>query len=307
MFGGRGALMGALVFAFSSLGFASVVFETGPYLTITLSPPVVPQCVPGWAILSGTLSQGATLSRLGDLCTEGIYTFSNFMVYGASIPSPITNPYVWTLSLGPATNAAGLDLDFASHTGLDMTGDVFQISFTITPGDAPVTEFICSTPIGASGSCSGSGFTPDGNFGALNGGSLSNVTLAGTDLILGDPPNAASVISPEPMTLPLAGMGLATIGFLGRKKLRRENPRANASLRRATKPESAASCASRASCFSARRTWLGAAISWTRRKDSLSPTRAATRSSATARRRASQAPFPTPRSSTSSFPRLRRG
>jgi hypothetical protein len=234
MFGGRGALIGALVFAFSSLGFATpvdfgglITVDASP--TLTLSTLAAPPCEPGAAIVSGTLAQGATLtSRFENFCTEGIYTFSNFTVYGVSIPSPVTNPYEWILSLGPATNAAGLDLDFASYTSLDMTGDVFQVSFTIMPGDISVTEFICSTPTGASGSCSGSGFTPEGDFAALNGASLSNVTLAGTVLVFGDPPNAASVISPEPMTLPLAGLGLATIGFLGRKKLRRENSRAMA-------------------------------------------------------------------------------
>ena len=62
-------------------------------------------------------------------------------------------------------------------------------------------------------------------FGASKGGSsFSNVAAAGADYVFVNVVNGSEFnesINPEPATFSLMGLGLAAVGFLGRRKLRR--------------------------------------------------------------------------------------
>jgi hypothetical protein len=188
-------------------------------------------CVPGTMIVGpATLTGGAVLSSTFS-CTEGPYTFSNFVVTGDTVPTPVTS---FSVSTGPSTSASGLVLGFG-YTDLDTNGDDFTLTFTITPGvgyavlsagpAVSVTELLCSVPTGASGSCSGTVLNSTALASSNGGSSSSVVTLAGTDYVFKDITGGSNVVedfAPEPVTFSLMGLGLLAIGFAGRKRLRKD-------------------------------------------------------------------------------------
>jgi hypothetical protein len=172
-----------------------------------------------------TLSGGTNLFNGSFSCSIGPYTFSNFDIYGASIPSPISN-----FSLTVTADAAGDLIIQSTNLGADDVNLSFQISpgilgETLTSGaGASVSEFICSSP--------GTIFTHD-NLGctsvistnpswtSVNGSpSFSSVAAAGTDYVFKDWSGGSDVIEtlvPEPMTFSLLGLGLLGIGLAGRR------------------------------------------------------------------------------------------
>jgi hypothetical protein len=187
-------------------------------------------CVPGDVIVGpATLSSGAVLTSTFS-CTEGAYTFSNFVVTGDTVPTPITD---FSVSTGPSTSASGLVLGIG-YTDLDTNGDDFTLTFEITPGVAfstlgagpavSVTEDICASMQTPAGVCS-SGNLNLSTLSAANGGtSGSAVTIAGTDYVFKDIAGGSNVeesFTPEPVTSSLMGLGLMAIGLAGRKRLRK--------------------------------------------------------------------------------------
>jgi hypothetical protein len=188
-------------------------------------------CVPGDMIVGpATLTAGAVLTSTFS-CTEGAYTFSNFVVTGDTVPDPITN---FSVSTGPSTSASALTLGFA-YTDLDTNGDDFLLTYEITPGVSyatlsagpavSVTELLCSVPTTAGGSCPGTVLNKTVLSAANGGSSASSVTVAGSDYIFKDITGGSNVIQsfvPEPVTFSLMGLGLLAIGFAGRKRLRKD-------------------------------------------------------------------------------------
>jgi hypothetical protein len=188
-------------------------------------------CVPGSMIVGpATLSGGAILTSTFS-CTEGAYTFSNFEVIGDTVPVPVTN---FSVSTGPATNASAYSLGFG-YTDLDTNGDDFLLLFTITPGVAAATvsagpgvsvsEVICmvaTTP----GTCPAPASNTLATLVPAEGGSAaSSVTLAAEDWVVKDITGGSNVVetfTPEPVTSALMGLGLIAIGFVGRKRLRKD-------------------------------------------------------------------------------------
>jgi hypothetical protein len=189
-------------------------------------------CVAGDAVTTAaTLMSGVALPSAGLTCTEGIYTFSNFVVTGDTVPTPVTN---FSVSLGPSTSASGLILGLA-YTDLDTNGDDFTVTYQISPGvnfatvgagpAVSVTELLCSVPTTGAGSCPGTVLNTS-TLGASNGSSsASSVTVAGTDYVFKDIAGGSNVIesfTPEPVTFSLMGLGLLAIGFAGRKRMRKD-------------------------------------------------------------------------------------
>lgn len=189
-------------------------------------------CVPGDMIVGpATLSGGTVLSSTFS-CTEGAYTFSNFVVTGDTVPVSISN---FSVSTGPSTNASALVLGFG-YTDLDSNGDDFTLSFQISPGvdfaslgvgpAVSVTENLCSTMQSPAGTCTGTRLnTTVLSAGPTDPVSSSAVTLAGTDFVFKDITGGSNVeesFTPEPVTFSLMGLGLLAIGFAGRKRLRKD-------------------------------------------------------------------------------------
>jgi hypothetical protein len=212
-FRGSFFLVVVLLVAFSATGFSAA-------------------CVAGNAVtLAATLMSGTPLPSAGLTCTEGIYTFSNFVVTGDAVPAPVSN---FQVVLGPSTNASTLALGFA-YTDLDSNGDDFTLTFQISPGVSfatvgagpvvSVTELLCSVPTTGAGSCPGTRLNTS-PLSASNGStSGSSVTLAATDYVFKDIAGGSNVIesfTPEPVTFSLMGLGLLAIGFAGRKRMRKD-------------------------------------------------------------------------------------
>jgi len=111
-------------------------------------------------IVTGTLSQGSTLSQLGAFCTEGSETVGNCEVFGATINTPTS---CFTLTTDPATDPVAMILDF-SFTNLGSIGQDIHILFSITPGitgdvlvagpNSTVSGLICGFATGVNGVCS---------------------------------------------------------------------------------------------------------------------------------------------------------
>jgi hypothetical protein len=178
-----------------------------------------------------TLTGMTSVSDTGFSCTEGIYTFSNFQLFGDTVPTTVSN---FSLSLGPATNAAAGVLGFG-YTDLDTNGDDFLVTFQIMPGvgsivlnsgATSVTETICSVATSPS-TCPGVVL----NKSPLSGNNTtmptasSLVTIAGTDFVVDDITGGSNItnnIVPEPVTFSLMGLGLLAIGLAGRKRLRKD-------------------------------------------------------------------------------------
>jgi hypothetical protein len=190
-------------------------------------------CLPGELIVGpATLSGGTTLTSTFS-CTEGAFTFSNFEVVGDVVPVPISS---FALSTGPSTSASGLVLGLG-YTDLDSNGDDFVLTFQISPGvghidlsagpAVSVTELLCSVPTSLGGSCTGTVLNQTILSASNGGSSSSNVTLAGTDYVFKDIAGGSNVIqafasSPEPATFSLMGLGLVALGFVGRKRVRKD-------------------------------------------------------------------------------------
>jgi hypothetical protein len=188
-------------------------------------------CVPGDMIVGPATLAGGTVLTSTFSCTEGAYTFSNFVVTGDTVPTPITD---FSVSTGPSTSATALILGFG-YTDLDSDGDDFTLTFEVTPGVSyatlgagpavSVTEDVCSVAQSPAGVCS-TGNLNSTTLAASNGSTSSSVvTLAGTDFVFKDISGGSNVeesFVPEPVTFSLMGLGLLAIGFAGRKRLRKD-------------------------------------------------------------------------------------
>ncbi len=190
-------------------------------------------CLPGETIVGPATLSGGTILTSTFSCTEGAYTFSNFEVVGDVVPVDVSS---FTLATGPSTSASGFVLGLG-YTDLDSSGDDFVLTFQISPGvgyidlsagpAVSVTELLCSVPTSLGGSCSGTVLNQT-VLSTSNGGSSSSiVTEAGTDYVFKDIAGGSNVIQafasvPEPATFSLMGLGLLAVGFVGRKRLRKD-------------------------------------------------------------------------------------
>jgi hypothetical protein len=191
-------------------------------------------CAPGQLIAGpATLTAGTqVLPNAGYSCTEGIYTFSNFVVTGNTVPTPVADFSVMT---GSATSAATDTLDFG-YSNITGTGADFLLTYTITPGvgfaslavggSTTVSEILCSVAT-VGGTCGGTELAslgvntvPPSNVSS----DTSTVTAAVTDYVSNDVTGGSDLtndVAPEPVTFSLMGLGLLAIGFAGRKRLRK--------------------------------------------------------------------------------------
>jgi hypothetical protein len=188
-----------------------------------------PACGASTAVFTNqNFSTGTALNFNGDLCSIGSYTFSNFYVFGQTINTPFVsgvNGFNFSVS-NPGTGV--LELDY-SNIG---TSDI-QVSFQISPGvvgmtlkgvTSQVTEVICATPASNSAANNNAGCSPAINssplFVTVGGSAFSAVTAANKDYvfkdILGGSENQ-QVLTPEPVTFSLMGVGLLGLGLIGRR------------------------------------------------------------------------------------------
>ena len=174
-------------------------------------------------IQTQTLTQNGTLTS-GFSCSIGVYTFSNFSVFGNVV---VEGGGLTNFSLTESATTSSISFGFSPNLGSDDIGLMFQISpglsaevLTAGPGTR-VSELICSVATTTAGGCSGTVLSQNSSWVALNGGSsLSLITAAGTDFVFKDISGGSSVtqsIVPEPMTLSLVGFGLLGAGLFGRR------------------------------------------------------------------------------------------
>jgi hypothetical protein len=180
-------------------------------------------------IAPGTSASGTTTGTIP--CTLGGDTFNNFYVYntaasdtdiavGVSFTGGVSTPAVMTFGV----------------TNLDAQTD-FDVVFEVTPGQPSITvssasgsghiiDTVCSVQYVQGQSCTGNGGTVLGTA-IVNGSSTITVPLAasptGNDWVFEDVSGVTSfsksfVAVPEPITLPLTGIGLLALGLVRRRR-----------------------------------------------------------------------------------------
>ena len=209
-------------------------FLLGTGIMAVLSPGAFAAACTTWtlgdgitSIAPGTSATGTTTGTIP--CTSGGDTFSNFYVFNTATSD--TNIVVGASFSGSTITFGVTNLD--AKTDFDVVFSVAPSQSTVTISGAATTthivDTICSVMFIQGQSCTGNGGTVLG--GAIVNGSTS-VTIpiatspTGVDYVFEDVSGVTSfsktfgtpTITPEPVTLPLMGVGLLGLGLIRRRQ-----------------------------------------------------------------------------------------
>ena len=208
-----------------------LVIGTG--ILAVLSPGLFAATCTTWSLGNGTttIAPGTSASgtNTGTIpCTLGSDTFNNFYVYNTAASD--TDIVVGVTFSSPAIMTFGVT-NVDSKTNFDVVFEVAPGQSSLTISEAAATGMnvatVCSVEVVQSQTCTGQGGVVLGSM-TVVGSTTATIALApsptGNDWVFenisGTTSFSNSFAVPEPITLPLTGLGLLGLGLFRRRRLR---------------------------------------------------------------------------------------